>query len=114
MQWRGPYTVESHVGANDYRMKIRFKTKTYHLNMLKKYFSREPDADIEGNMVPVDSKDGSTVVVAGVIHQDVYPELIKRQDLQGDRQREGVHDVKFLKSYPGAETFSLEVSRCVY
>ena len=23
MQWRGPYTVESHVEANDYRMKIR-------------------------------------------------------------------------------------------
>ena len=30
MQWRGPYTVESHVGANDYRTKMGSKTKTCH------------------------------------------------------------------------------------
>ena len=37
MQWRRPYTVESSVGANDYRVKMGSKTKTYHVNMLKKY-----------------------------------------------------------------------------
>ena len=68
MQWRGPYTVESHVGANKYRVKMGSKTKTYHINMLKKYISREPD--VEGNVVPVDSEDGATIAVAGVIqHQ---------------------------------------------
>ena len=36
MQWRGPYTLESRVGANDYRVKMGSKTKTYHVNMLKK------------------------------------------------------------------------------
>ena len=36
MQWREPYTVESRVGANDYRVKMGSKTKTYHVNMLKK------------------------------------------------------------------------------
>ena len=74
MQWRGPYTVESRVGANDYRVKMGSKTKTYHINMLKKYISRVPDVD--GNMVPVDNTDGATIAVAGVIHQDVDPELI--------------------------------------
>ena len=58
MQWRGPYTVESRVGANDYRVKMGSKTKTYHVNMLKKYISREP----EGNVVPVDSTEGATLV----------------------------------------------------
>ena len=48
------------------------KTKTYQVNMLKKYISREPD--VEGNMVPIDSTDGATVAVAGVINQDVDPE----------------------------------------
>ena len=59
MQWRGAYTVESHVGANDYRVKMGSKTKTYHVNMLKKYISREP----EGNVVTVDATDGATVAV---------------------------------------------------
>ena len=90
MQWRGPYTVESRVGANVYRVKMGYKTKTYHINMLKKYISREP----EGNVVPVHSTDGATVAVAGVIQQDVDPELGEVPDLEGYSQREGVHDVK--------------------
>ena len=40
MQWRGPYTVESRVGANDYRVKMGSKKKTYHINMLKKCLYR--------------------------------------------------------------------------
>ena len=96
MQWRGPYTVESRVGANDYRVKMGSKTKTYHINMLKKYISREP----EGNVVPVDDTDGATVAVAGVIHQDVDPELGEVPDLEGYRQREGVRDVKLGDELP--------------
>ena len=46
MQWRGPYIVESRVGANDYRIKMGSKTKTYHLNMLKKYIARKPEVDV--------------------------------------------------------------------
>ena len=50
-----------------------FKTKTHHINMLKKYISRDPDT--EGNVVPIASTDGTTVAVAGIIHKDVDPEL---------------------------------------
>ena len=96
MQWRGPYTVESRVGANDYRVKMGSKTKTYHINMLKKYISREP----EENVVSVDDTDGATVAVAGVIHQDVDPELGEVPDLEGYRQREGVRDVKLGDELP--------------
>ena len=96
MQWRGPYTVESRVGANDYRVKMGSKKKTYHVNMLKKYISREP----EGNGVPVDDTDGVTVAVAGVIHQDVDPELEEVPDLEGYRQREGVLDIKLGDELP--------------
>ena len=80
MQWRGPYTVESRVGAN----------------ILKKYISREP----EGNVVPVDDTDGATIAVASAIHQDVDPELGEVPDLEGYRQREGVRDVKLDDELP--------------
>ena len=95
-QWRGPYTVESREGANDYRVKIGSKSKTCHINMLKKYISREP----EGNVVPIDSTDGATVALAGVIHQDVDPELGEVPDLEGYRQREGVRDMKLGDELP--------------
>ena len=89
MQWRGPYTVESRVGANDYRVKMGSKTKTYHVNMLKKYISREP----EGNVVPVDDTDGATVALAGMIHQGVNQKREEVRDPEGGRQ-EGTQDVK--------------------
>ena len=46
MQWRRPYTVESPVGANDYKIKMGSKTKMYHINMLKKYIARDPEVDV--------------------------------------------------------------------
>ena len=88
--------MESRVGANDYRVKMGSKTKTYQVNMLKMYISREP----EGNMVPVDDIDSATVAVASVIHQDVDPELGEVPDLEGYRQREGVRDVKLGDELP--------------
>ena len=103
MQWRGLCTVESRVGANDYRVKMGSMTKTCHVNMLKKYISREP----EGNGVPVDVTDGATVAEAGMIHQDIDPELGEVPDLEGYRQREGVRDMKLMTC---AEGSSPEVS----
>ena len=95
MQWRGPYPVESRVGANDYRVKMGSRTKTYHVNMLKKYISREPD--IEGNVVPANSRVSATIQVAGVIHQDIDPEL---GEVPHYRKREGVSDVKLGEEFP--------------
>ena len=36
MQWKGAYTVESCVAANDSRVEMGSNTKTCHVNMLKK------------------------------------------------------------------------------
>ena len=65
---------------------------------VKKYMSREPDVD--GNMVTVDSTDNASIAVAGVIHQDVHPELGQVPDLEGYSQREGVSDVKLGEELP--------------
>ena len=85
MQWRGPYTVESRVVAKDYRIKMRSKTKMYHINMLKKYIARKPEVDV----VHASNKDDVTIAVAGVIYQDTDPELGGVPDLEGYHQKEG-------------------------
>ena len=71
MQWRGPYIVEIRVGANDYRIKMGSKTKTYHVNMWNKYIAREPEVDV----VLMSNKDDATLAAAGVIYHDTDPEL---------------------------------------
>ena len=90
MQWRGPYIVESRVGAKDYRIKMGSKTKMYHMNMLKNYIAREPEADV----VHTSNKGDVTIAVAGVIYQDIDPELGKVPDLEGYHHKVGVRDVK--------------------
>ena len=67
--------------------------------MLKKYISREPD--IDGDLVPVDSTGGATVAVAGVIQQDMDPELGEVPDLEGRLPPERrVCDVKLGDDLP--------------
>lgn len=41
LQWKGPYKVTKHVVGNDYKIEINGKIKTYHANMLKKYYEPE-------------------------------------------------------------------------
>ena len=80
MQWRGPYTIEGRVGANDYRIKIGSKTEMYHVNMLKKYIARKPEVDV----VHTSSKDDVTIAVTNVIYQDTGPELGEVPSLQNE------------------------------
>jgi len=44
LAWRGPYKVVGVVGDVDYKIEVDSgKVKTYHINMLKRYFHREAD-----------------------------------------------------------------------
>jgi len=45
MQWKGPYEIVSATGPNDYRVKMGESEKTLHVNMLKKYLTREPSGE---------------------------------------------------------------------
>ena len=67
--------MESRVEANNYRIKMGSKTKTYHVNMLKKYIAREPKVDV----VHTSNTDDVTIAVTGVNYQDTDPELGKYQ-----------------------------------
>ena len=46
MQWRGPYKVEQcHDNGVDYVIKVKGKSKLFHVNMLKKFHRRENEMD---------------------------------------------------------------------
>ena len=71
MQRRGPYIVDSRVGANEYQEKMESETKTFHMNMLRTYFATEPKVDV----VHKSNNDDATITLAGVICQDANPKL---------------------------------------
>jgi len=41
LQWKGPFEILKRVRRDDYRIHLVGRTKTFHANMLKKYWSRE-------------------------------------------------------------------------
>ena len=44
MHWQGPFTIEEKVRLNDYAINVKGKRRTYHANMLKRYYEREEEA----------------------------------------------------------------------
>ena len=43
LQWKGPYEVTSKLSDLDYKVHMKGKDKTYHINLLKKYITREDE-----------------------------------------------------------------------
>ena len=43
MQWKGPFPVRERTGKNDYKIEVKGKSRTFHVNMLKKYISRQDE-----------------------------------------------------------------------
>jgi len=41
LQWKGPFGILDRVRGDDYRIQLVGRTKTFHANMLEKYWSRE-------------------------------------------------------------------------
>ncbi|CAM1304217.1 Uncharacterised protein r2_g1413 [Pycnogonum litorale] len=45
LQWKGPFPVVEQVGENDFQIMVNNKVRTYHANMLKKYFVRDENSE---------------------------------------------------------------------
>ncbi|XP_033752174.1 uncharacterized protein LOC117335982 [Pecten maximus] len=88
MQWRGPYSVTAKKGPMDYEVDMVGKKKTFHVNMLKKYFKK----DVEG----AGSIGGVLCcVTAAVVHEDeLEPECHRELESFPVRAgKEGMEDV---------------------
>ena len=59
MQWKGPYKVLERIGMNDYRVRVKGKVRTYHVNLLKEYVERKEE-ETKGR--PVMEVGGSGVI----------------------------------------------------
>lgn len=90
LQWKGPFKVLNKVGKNDYSVDIKGKPRTFHINMLKQYISREENTEKE------DAEISSSVlefVTCGVIEDDLEEEQLV--DLLIPQSEETYKDVKY-------------------
>ena len=96
LAWRGPYKVVGIVGDCDYRVEVSpDRVKTYHINMLKRYYHRgsptEPTS--KGSRASSNSDDNDVInvnqdvdhqaaSVACVIEEEVSDEAMSGKDVE--------------------------------
>ena len=47
LQWKGPYKVVEKSGKYTYKIKVKGKVKNFHINMLKQYWSSDPEVKLD-------------------------------------------------------------------
>ena len=111
MSWTGPFVVVSRIGLYNYKIRSnQGKIKTYHINMLKKWYQRDHVDDSSGtdrtqtglsdDIVSPDTVIDHVCVVASVIDEDVDDSSglsLKDNDMYihyNTVQKEDFHDVK--------------------
>ena len=77
MQWKGPYQVKVKGGVNDYRIYVRGKSKTYHINLLKKYQERVKDGEV------VEAVNRNLIMVVGAVLERVCSVIIEDNESRG-------------------------------
>ena len=88
LQWQGPFKVKAKTAPCDYLIKgSHDKDRVFHINMLKKYFRREPDGPY-----PFISSVG--VILGESAVQDTDVESVRLRDVSLI-QKETVKDVKY-------------------
>ena len=108
MQWKGPFKVVDKVGRYDYKVFINGKVKIFHVNLLKKYVSREEDLTEEKNTQDKISNDSGIqtqglleMLCAGVIDCSI-------ERTEESQAEESVHEEELLElpDFQGRETFA--------
>ena len=88
MQWKGPYQVETKRGVKDYRINVRGKSKTYHINLLKKYQKRVKDGEV------AEAVNRNPMMVGGSVLERVCLAIIENDESSGSN--DAIDDSKLL------------------
>lgn len=90
MAWSGPYVVQGRVGLVDYKVQVGNKVKTYHVNLLQRYFERD------GNVAAVSVVDEQSEAEVQVSAESlpVFPLVAEESldDINLDPEMPEIHD----------------------
>ena len=73
LQWKGPFDVIEKVRDMDYKIQIGRKVKTFHANLLKRYYEREQEEEVQQAALAVIQDEEVTEV--GVVDEEQLLEL---------------------------------------
>ena len=97
MQWKGPFQVLKRFGEADYVIQFPHRAKTFHANMLKRYYERQPEIENRSNEEAVNDEMqavGAAVVVEELSDAEMSLTGEGNLPLFNNLQRETYKDVE--------------------
>jgi len=80
LQWKGPFKVIERIRGNDYKIQLVGRTKTFHANMLNKYWNREQE-DISAMVIESEIPDGNEMNLFTSLQTETYKDVKINPDL---------------------------------
>ena len=103
MQWKGPFTVVDKISPFDYKINVNGKTKTYHGNMLKRYYNRNESTESK-KMSETEKVACVSVIEDGEEEEQEKEEKGAIMELQTCKQTAGKHVSIQFPSYFAKES----------
>src|ERR1043165_1594311 len=107
IKWQGPFTVRDRVGDYDYRVELdNGQIKTYHINMLKRYYERGDEIDKKLSVNHEEIHGVETVAfVSAVVHDGELGTDGEREilELYNSKQTEDYRDVNINPNLNGKQ-----------
>jgi len=90
MQWQGPYKVIECVRENNYVIQMETRKRTYHANMLKAYFERDPEDMSIANAAVIEPEDESEDMLElySVRQTETYEDVDINPELSTEQQHQ--------------------------
>ena len=96
LQWKGPFTVIERVRGDDYKVQLSGKVKTYHANMLKKYWEREENEqsvatciqELNAVIIEADDEVDAEIDLYKVEQKETYRDVKISEDLSETQRKE--------------------------
>ena len=88
MKWKGPFEVIDRIEPADYRIQLPNRSRVFHANLLKRYYTATPDADSDDSKVFQST--GAAILEPGDVMDSFETEI----STINPHQKETINDVK--------------------
>jgi len=75
LQWKGPFKIIERIRGNDYIIHLVGRTKTFHANMLKKYWNREQE-EIDAMVIESEIPDENEMNLFMSLQTETYKDVL--------------------------------------
>ena len=105
LQWKGQFSVLNRVGKNDYSIDINGRPRTFHVNMLKQYITRQSETKEQED---VNDSTTSETTTCAILEDDNYYDDELLVNFQNSASNETFKDIEYSENLSSEQRHEVE------